>query len=111
MDVVHTHSHTPYILYTPRSPGERWSPSLRGWRKADTTEHRAHKGTLDPTPRWDKLTWQEVPGKRQAPGAGIPRQAPLNHKNTPHHYHCNESPGRNIIQLSSTIVTQQIQMA
>ncbi|KAK5603834.1 hypothetical protein CRENBAI_000325, partial [Crenichthys baileyi] len=59
-------------------------------------------------------------GERQTPPSTEPkREPPTPHqdgtnspgKNTSHHCHCNDSPGRNIIQLSSTIVTQQIQMA
>ncbi|MEQ2299971.1 hypothetical protein AMECASPLE_020523 [Ameca splendens] len=55
----------------------------------------------------------DSPGKRtpasgQAPG--VPHHAPRNHTNTPHHRHCNDGPGRNIVQLSSTITAQPIQM-
>ncbi|MEQ2278950.1 hypothetical protein AMECASPLE_004564 [Ameca splendens] len=70
----------------------------------------AHNGTPNPTPRWDKLTRQGVPGQQQAPGAAVPHHAPCNHTNTPQHHHYNDSPGRNIIQLSSTITAQPIQM-
>ncbi|MEQ2300160.1 hypothetical protein AMECASPLE_022463 [Ameca splendens] len=35
---------------------------------------------------------------------------PRNHTNTPSHCHCNDSPGRNTNQLSSTITAQLIQM-
>ncbi|MEQ2227408.1 hypothetical protein ILYODFUR_037479 [Ilyodon furcidens] len=51
--------------------------------RADTTEQSAHNGTPDPTPRWVKLTRQEVPGQRQAPGAGIPHHTLRNHTNRP----------------------------
>ncbi|MED6236953.1 hypothetical protein ATANTOWER_016732, partial [Ataeniobius toweri] len=39
-----------------------------------------------------------------------PPPCPCNHTNTPHHHCCNDSPGRNTNQLSSTITTQPIQM-
>ncbi|MED6262974.1 hypothetical protein ATANTOWER_031436 [Ataeniobius toweri] len=44
--------------------------------RTDTIEHRALNGTPDPTPRWGKLTGQEVPGQQQAPGTSIPHHAP-----------------------------------
>ncbi|MEQ2305052.1 hypothetical protein AMECASPLE_033588 [Ameca splendens] len=40
----------------------------------------------------------------------MPPHGPRNHINTPYHSHCNDSPGRNIMHLSSTIATQPIQM-
>ncbi|MEQ2233685.1 hypothetical protein ILYODFUR_024257 [Ilyodon furcidens] len=49
-------------------------------------------------------------GPRTVASTGIPHHTPRNHTNTPHHHHCNDSPGRNIIQLSSTIAAQPIQM-
>ncbi|KAK5598648.1 hypothetical protein CRENBAI_006617 [Crenichthys baileyi] len=72
--------------------------------RADTIEHRAHNRTPDPTPRRDKLTRQEVPGQRQELGADVP------HTDTPQHCHCNDSPGRNIFQLSSSTAAQPIQI-
>ncbi|MED6250704.1 hypothetical protein ATANTOWER_006041 [Ataeniobius toweri] len=39
-----------------------------------------------------------------------PSRGPHNHTDTPHHCHCNDSPGRSIIQLSSTTAAQPIQM-
>ncbi|MEQ2272124.1 hypothetical protein XENORESO_015083 [Xenotaenia resolanae] len=62
--------------------------------RADTTEHRTHNRTPNPTPRWDKFIQHEVPAQWQA--------RPRNHTDTPHHCHCNDSPGRNIIQLNQS---------
>ncbi|MED6294270.1 hypothetical protein CHARACLAT_019424 [Characodon lateralis] len=42
-----------------------------------TTEHQTHNGPPDPTPRWDKLTPQEVPG------AGGPHHAPATKHTSP----------------------------
>ncbi|MED6290388.1 hypothetical protein CHARACLAT_012492 [Characodon lateralis] len=42
-----------------------------------------HHGTPDPTPRWDKLTRQEVNSQWQARWAGVPHKR--NHTNIPHH--------------------------
>ncbi|MED6249221.1 hypothetical protein ATANTOWER_011099 [Ataeniobius toweri] len=88
-----------------KGPVQRYPTYRRN--RADTIEHQAHNGTLDPTPRRDKLTRQEVPGQQQALGAGVPHR---NHTDTPHHCHCNHSPGGYIIQLCSTTAAQQIQM-
>ncbi|MED6249184.1 hypothetical protein ATANTOWER_010584 [Ataeniobius toweri] len=57
--------------------------------RADTIEHRAHNGTPNPTPRWDKLIRQEVPGQRQALKANVPHHATT----TTQTHHCNDSPG------------------
>ncbi|MEQ2294081.1 Mitogen-activated protein kinase kinase kinase kinase 5, partial [Ameca splendens] len=68
------------LHHTVRRDGKARAPHnttlASGHNRADTNEHRAHNGTLDPTPRWDKLTRQEVPGQRQALGAGFPHYAP-----------------------------------
>ncbi|KAK5622005.1 hypothetical protein CRENBAI_012735 [Crenichthys baileyi] len=42
--------------------------------RADTTEHHAHNGPPDPTPRWDNLTRQEVSGQQHTP---TPAQTPM----------------------------------
>ncbi|MEQ2305493.1 hypothetical protein AMECASPLE_038483 [Ameca splendens] len=92
--VTHT-AQAPHIAPLQASPPHP-APHHAAWRdckaraprrgnRADTSEHRAHNGVPDPTRC--KLTWQEFPSQRQAP----------------HHRHCNDSPGRNINQLSPTI--------
>ncbi|KAK5611394.1 hypothetical protein CRENBAI_017402 [Crenichthys baileyi] len=48
--------------------------------RADTIKHRAHNGTSDPTPRWDKLTQQEASSKHS--GSASPTTAPQPHKGT-----------------------------
>ncbi|MED6266223.1 hypothetical protein CHARACLAT_033646 [Characodon lateralis] len=45
------------------------SASAHSHNSVDTTEHRAHNRTPDPTPRRDKLTRQEVPGKHPRPAS------------------------------------------
>ncbi|MEQ2296478.1 hypothetical protein AMECASPLE_025258 [Ameca splendens] len=57
-----------------------------------------------PTPHLDRTN---SPGKRCPASDKHPGR---NNTNTPHHRHCNDSPGRNIIQFSSAIIAQQIQM-
>ncbi|MEQ2245111.1 hypothetical protein ILYODFUR_024179 [Ilyodon furcidens] len=57
-----------------------------------------------PTPHLDRTN---SPGKR-CPASG--KHPGRNNTNTPHHRHCNDSPGRNIIQFSCAIIAQQIQM-
>ncbi|MEQ2226784.1 hypothetical protein ILYODFUR_030913 [Ilyodon furcidens] len=50
----------------PPQPGHSNDPrnatpaSAHRCNRADTTKHHAHNGTPDSTPRWHKLTWQEV---------------------------------------------------
>ncbi|MED6244875.1 hypothetical protein ATANTOWER_026288 [Ataeniobius toweri] len=101
---------TPAPTPVPNDPhphSERVPSPAHRHDRADTTKQHAHNGTPDPTPRWDRLTRQEVPGQRSP---GVPHHAPRNHTNTPHHRHCNDGPGKNIVQLSSTITAQPIQM-
>ncbi|MED6231941.1 hypothetical protein ATANTOWER_015086 [Ataeniobius toweri] len=99
----HGHTLTAHRDGKARAPRNATPASTHRRNRADTTKHCAQNRTPDPTPRWGKLIWQEVPGPQQAPGAGIPHYASRIHTNTPHHCHCNNSPGRNIIQLSYTI--------
>ncbi|KAK5617306.1 hypothetical protein CRENBAI_008004 [Crenichthys baileyi] len=60
----------------PRAPHNAVPAPAHRRNRADTIEHRAHNGALDPTPRRDRLTRQEVPGQRQALEAGVPHPAP-----------------------------------
>ncbi|MEQ2229540.1 hypothetical protein ILYODFUR_019913 [Ilyodon furcidens] len=88
--------HTVQSVAKAKAPPNVTPASAHKCNRADTTEQCAHNGTPDPTPRQNKLTRQEVPSQRQAPGTGVPHHAPRSHTNTPHHHHCNNSPGRNI---------------
>ncbi|KAK5604870.1 hypothetical protein CRENBAI_008128 [Crenichthys baileyi] len=51
-------------------------PPAHRRKTTDTAEHRAHNGTPNPTPRWDKHIRQEVPSQHQALGAAVPHHAP-----------------------------------
>ncbi|KAK5608245.1 hypothetical protein CRENBAI_002082 [Crenichthys baileyi] len=66
------------------------------------------------SPRLHTKTEQTHPARGPRPAASTrgwgPSAHPRNHTNTPHHCVCNDSPGRNIIQLSSTTAAQPIQM-
>ncbi|MEQ2236099.1 hypothetical protein ILYODFUR_008997 [Ilyodon furcidens] len=69
--------------HTARRDGNARAPRNATPARADTTEHRAHNGTPDPTLRWDKLTQQEVPGQQQASRGWRPPPHPLQpHKHT-----------------------------
>ncbi|MEQ2234036.1 hypothetical protein ILYODFUR_027785 [Ilyodon furcidens] len=106
---------TPATSCPPPHSAQRWqgkSPAQRHHslcpKAQQSRHHQAHKGTPDLTPR------QTYPARGPWPAACTsargPHHAPRNHKNTPHPYHCNDSPGRNINQLSYTITAQLIQM-
>ncbi|KAK5599861.1 hypothetical protein CRENBAI_014840 [Crenichthys baileyi] len=58
--------------YPHRAPCNATPVPANRCNRAYTVKHRAHNRTPDPTPRWDKLTRQEVPSQRQA----IPHHAP-----------------------------------
>ncbi|MED6279795.1 hypothetical protein CHARACLAT_004409 [Characodon lateralis] len=51
--------------------------------KRDTTKHLTHIRPPDLTPRWDKLTWQAIPGQRHGPGANSPYSQPHKHTTSP----------------------------
>ncbi|MEQ2222873.1 hypothetical protein ILYODFUR_030893 [Ilyodon furcidens] len=84
------------------------TPAQRG-NRADTFEHRAYNGT--PTPHQDGTNSLGKRSPASSNHSGLASHTTTrNHTDTPHHCHCNDSPGRNIIQLSSTITAQTIQM-
>ncbi|MEQ2281881.1 hypothetical protein AMECASPLE_034837 [Ameca splendens] len=74
--------------------------------------HRAPSSQRNPRPH-TKME-QTYPARGPRPAASTqgrrPPPRPRNYTDTPHHGHCNYSPGKNIIQLSSTITAQPIQM-
>ncbi|KAK5613503.1 hypothetical protein CRENBAI_020926 [Crenichthys baileyi] len=59
-----------------RTPRNATPAPTHRCNRADTIDHRAHNRTPDLTPRWVKLTRQEVPSHQQALGAGVPHYAP-----------------------------------
>ncbi|MEQ2288624.1 hypothetical protein AMECASPLE_024592 [Ameca splendens] len=54
--------HTAHHDSKARAPHNATPASAHKRSRADTSKHHAHNRPLDPTPRWDKLTQQEVPG-------------------------------------------------
>ncbi|MEQ2307767.1 hypothetical protein AMECASPLE_021562 [Ameca splendens] len=83
-----THSHTPSTptasrphhtacrKVKARAPCNTTPASAHRCNRADTNEHQAHNGTPEPTPRWDKLTRQEVLGPAS------PTTPPQSHRHT-----------------------------
>ncbi|MEQ2309282.1 hypothetical protein AMECASPLE_037035 [Ameca splendens] len=72
--------------------------------------HRAPRPQQNPRPHTKMGLTHPARGPRPAASTRgqHPPPRPRNHTDTPHHGHCNDSPGRNIIQLSSTTTTQSI---
>ncbi|MEQ2169452.1 hypothetical protein GOODEAATRI_025372 [Goodea atripinnis] len=70
-----------------KGPAQRYPSSCPQAQQG--RHHRAHNGTSNPTPRWDKLMRQEVPGQQQALEANVLHHATA----TTQTHHCNDSPG------------------
>ncbi|MED6295067.1 hypothetical protein CHARACLAT_027586, partial [Characodon lateralis] len=95
---------------TPRQGPRATSPpptGATGQTPASTTPTTGpptlhHERTNSPTKR--------SPASSRHPGPLSPTTPPLSHKKTLHQCHCNDHPGGNTIQLSSTIAAQPIQM-
>ncbi|KAK5603395.1 hypothetical protein CRENBAI_008500 [Crenichthys baileyi] len=104
------HGQTPTGELYPRKADEATPTQhkLHTQPRSKQPRHVLHPTTPPSAPRWQgKDPAHCCPSFRPQVQQG---RHPRNHTDTPNHCHCNDNPGRNIIQVSSTTAAQPIQM-